>query len=81
MQIQPTQKAARLICGVMHKEQEMSYDGMRIYKYMSASQPVYEIRGNYIHKYMFASQPVYEIRNGRYIHEYMRASQPVYELR
>lgn len=39
-----------------------SYDGKKVYKYMSASQAEFEIKGNKIHKYMSASLPIYEIR-------------------
>lgn len=38
------------------------YDRKRIYKYMSASQAEYEIRGNKIYKFMSASQAIYEIK-------------------
>lgn len=57
----------------------MSYDGMRLHKYMSTSQAEYEVRGNFIHKYMSASQPVFEIR-GDYIYKYMSSLQPIYEI-
>lgn len=38
------------------------FDGKLIYKYASASQVVYDIRGSYIHEANSASQPEYEIR-------------------
>ncbi len=43
-------------------ESDNRFDGMKIYKYMVAAQPVYEIKGNKIHEYMVAAQPVYEIK-------------------
>jgi hypothetical protein len=56
------------------------FDGRKIYKYASASQAVYDIRGKYIHKANSASQPLYEIR-GDYIHKAHSASQPEFEIR
>jgi hypothetical protein len=48
---------------------------------MTASQPEFEIWGNYIYKFMSVSRPVFEIRDGRYVHEYMMTTRAVYELR
>ena len=56
------------------------YDGKKLYRYMSASLPEYEVRGTSVYKCMTAGQPVFEIR-GQYIHKYMSASQPVFEIR
>ena len=58
------------------------YNGKRICKYMSPSQPEYEVRGNYIYIYGYLStgQPILEIR-GNYIYEHMKETRPVYEIR
>jgi hypothetical protein len=40
----------------------MQFDGKKVYRFMSASQAEYEIRGTQIHKAHSASQAVYEIR-------------------
>jgi len=56
------------------------FDCKRIYKFMSATPHVYEIRGKCIHKANNATQPEYEIR-GNYIHKAHSATQLEYEIR
>ena len=65
------------------KEEQMSdtrFSGKGIYKYMSASQAIYDVRGRYIHRANIANQPEYEIR-GTYIQKAHSASQPEFEIR
>jgi hypothetical protein len=48
------------------------FDGKSIYKFMSASMAVYDIRGRFVHKARSASMPEYEIR-GDHIYKARRA--------
>ena len=58
----------------------MSYDGMKVFKYMSGAEPQFEVHGRYIHRVDDIGRPYYEIRDN-YIYPYMAGTTPVFEIR
>jgi hypothetical protein len=55
------------------------FDGMHVYKCMSAGQAVYEIRGQYLYK-ANSARKIYEIR-GDFIHKtHFKASGPMFVI-
>ena len=56
------------------------FDGKSIYKFMSASTAVYDIRGRFVHKARSASMPEFEIR-GDHIYKARSASGAVLDIR
>ena len=59
----------------------MSYDGMKIFKYNSGAEQIFEVRGRLVHRLHDIGRPHFEIRDN-YIFPYMAATiTPMYEIR